>query len=204
MHDAHWVQRVALEETSEHVPSHRPLAVAAVKPLTPATSDFTVETGQSGPIPSDTVVRAVTAYLLIQFLLLEPDWLMPMESAPCRNAPHCTAESFGSCLAFDNPLAFARSTPVMGETEKVKCPGTLGGLLATSGRRGRPAELNQPRLVGVDCQTVFAEPFRQHFQHALGVVSVTKTHHEIIRKADEEGPVAQTRLHVVLEPEIQQ
>ena len=156
MNDSHWDQRVTLEETSEHVPSQRPLAVAAVKPLTPATSDFTVETCQSAPVPGDTVVRAVTAYLLVQFLLLNSDRLMPIEPAPRVNAPHCAAEALGGCLAFDNPLTFSRLTPVVGEAEKVKRPGTPRCLISTSVRRRRHTERDKPRLVGVDCQTTIS------------------------------------------------
>ena len=64
-------------------------------------------------------------------------------------------------------------------------------------------EGDKPRLVGVDHQAVLAEPLRQDFHHTLGVTVVAKPHNEIIRKADEEGTVSQSTLHLLLEPEIQ-
>ena len=58
-------------------------------------------------------------------MLLLPDRLVPIATAPDVNAPHCAAESMGGGLAFDNPAASSRSGPEMGETEEVKGPGAL-------------------------------------------------------------------------------
>jgi hypothetical protein len=92
----------------------------------------------------------------------------------------------------------------MGEAQKVKRPRTLMRLLAsTACRRGRWPEGNKLRLSGMNRQGVLAEPLRQNFHDALGIALIAKSNYEIIRIADEEGTVPQTRLHVLLEPEVQ-
>ena len=82
MNDSRGSQRITLGKTLEHFPRHRPLAVAAVEPLPPAASDFVAEALQRASVPCEAVIRAVTAYLLIQFLLLLADRSVPVQPAP--------------------------------------------------------------------------------------------------------------------------
>ena len=55
----------------------------------------------------------------------------------------------------------------------------------------------------MDRQAILAKPFWNDFQNALGITTIAKSDHEIIRVADEEGTVSQTGIHLLLEPQIQ-
>ena len=66
-------------------------------------------------------------------------------------------------------------------------------LVPTACRRGRWPEGNKLRLSGMNRQPVLAEPLRQNFHDALGIALIAKSNYEIIRIADEEGTVPQTR-----------
>ena len=78
MNDAHGGQRIALDKTFKHAPRHRAFAIAAVKPFAPAPFDFMVEALERSPITRGTVVRAMSAYLLTQLMLLNADRLVPV------------------------------------------------------------------------------------------------------------------------------
>jgi hypothetical protein len=120
----------------------------------------------------------MTAYFLIQFLLLQANWLVSVVPAPRVDAPHRATEAVGGGLAFDDPKTSSRASPKMGEPEEVKGPRTLIRPTTIHCRHRRFTERDKPRLIGVDCQTVLAESLRQNFHHALGVSQVAKPYHK--------------------------
>ena len=55
----------------------------------------------------------------------------------------------------------------------------------------------------MDRQAILAKPFWKDFQNALGIATVSKPDHDIIRIADEESTVAQAGYHIAFEPQVQ-
>src|SRR5271157_1203837 len=107
-------------------------------------------------------------------------------------------------LTFDHPYALQRSTPVVGEPQKVECPWfgvapSLGGGVVVWER----LEPYQARLLRVDRQAVLAHPLGQHLQDPSGVIFSGYPDHEVVRVANQEGFSFQTRAHVLLEPFVQ-
>src|SRR5271157_890621 len=91
-------------------------------------------------------------------------------------------------LTFDHPYALQRSTPVVGEPQKVECPWfgvapSLGGGVVVWER----LEPDQARLLRVDRQTVLAHPLGQDFHDPPGVVFSGHPDHEVVRIANQEG-----------------
>ena len=97
----------------------------------------------------------MTAYFLIQFLLLQADWLVSVVPTPCVDAPHRAAEPVGGGLAFDNPFTSPRTSPEMGEPEKIERTAWFSlpphwGL----------AKIKQSRLLGVKSESELGESLR--------------------------------------------
>src|SRR6516225_1508202 len=142
--------------------------------------------------------------LLVELRLLLLKRPMPVRPAPRINAPHGAAEAVARRLLLDDPVALPRPCPEVGEAQQVKRPRRFGRFSSiVIGPGARRTKRNEPRLGGVDRQAVLAKSFWKDFQNALGIATVSKPDHEIIRIADEESTVAQTGFHIAFEPQVQ-
>jgi hypothetical protein len=54
----------------------------------------------------------------------------------------------------------------------------------------------------MDGQTVLAKPLGQDVQYATGVLLTGESHDEVVRITHQEGSTLETRLHLLLEPDI--
>ena len=96
------------------------------------------------------------------------------------------AEPLGHCLPLDDePSAFPFSPTDMGESQEVE-----GFWLAASSPLVafdcEPAELNQPGLVGMQCQSELFHAGRKLAKEPLGIVAVLETHDEVVRVPDDD------------------
>jgi hypothetical protein len=60
------------------------------------------------------------------------------------------------------------------------------------GPRARSSKMHQPRLGEMIGLAIVADPFWNNFQNTLGITTVAKSDHKIIRIVAEEGTIAQT------------
>jgi hypothetical protein len=144
------------------------------------------------------------AKLFTQLRLLLPKRQVPVSLAPRIDAPHGSTEAVVCSLLLDNPVALLRLAPIVGEAQQVKRPRRFGRFSATVICPGaRRPKRHEPRLGRVDRQSITAKPFWNDFQNALGITTIAKSDHEIIRITDEEGTVSQAGRHFAFEPQVQ-
>ena len=102
MNGTHMSQRISLEKTNEHFPGHLALAVAAIKPLVPASFNFKVESLQRDVVPRDPIICVMSVEFLAQLDMLLADWSVPVMTTPVSDAPHCSSKATRRGLAFDD------------------------------------------------------------------------------------------------------
>ena len=143
-----------------------------------------------------------------QFLTQDPVLLLqgpvPMLSAPLGDRSQRPTPSVGGGFAFDDPVAFARAPPVMGEAQQIKAPHRVSRFATLAGRPdGRPLEGDQPGFLRVERQAILAKPFRQDRLHPPGVFFPSKAQDEVIAVANQVGGALQPRFDLLLKPLIQ-
>src|SRR5262245_3028375 len=144
------------------------------------------------------------AKLLTELRLLLRKRQVPVSMSAASNAPRGSTHAVACRLVLDDPVALLRLAAIVGEAQQVKRPHRFGRFSATVICPGaRRPKRHEPRLGGVDRQSITAKPFWNDFQNALSITTVAKSDHEIIRVTDEEGTVSQTRFHIAFDPQIQ-
>ncbi len=92
----------------------------------------------------------------------------------------------------------------MREPQQVECPGRFPPLLATLVRAALgPLQRHQPRLVGVNCQSILGKSLGEYRQDPPGVFFLGEPHDEVIRVANQERFPFQTWLYLACEPCVQ-
>ncbi len=116
---------VAAEDGEEFLPGQRAEVIAAIKPLSPTRPDLVEKPCQGCRVPRHSVIRIVSAQLLVQLLVLVTDRQVSIISAPVVNAANRSSEAILGGFEFDDPVPIPGSCPVMGEAQEVKRSRTI-------------------------------------------------------------------------------
>src|ERR1022692_5282764 len=116
---------------------------------------------------------------------------MPIPPTPLGDLLDRPAESTRRRLAHDHRVPLPRRSPVMGEAQKVERPRPVVRFLRTPLRTTWACERHQPRLVGMDGQSILTETLRQHLQDPTGILRIGEAHDEVVRIADQEATYTQ-------------
>src|SRR5271166_5572634 len=126
---------------------------------------------------------------------------MPVAPTPLRYRLQPPAESTWRCLALHHRLPSQGPGPEMREPQQVECPGwfplSCGRLLWSA---IWPLERHQPRLVGVDRQSILGKSLGKDRQDPTGVLVMGESHDEVIRVANQERFPLEPWLHFTREP----
>src|ERR1700730_8489512 len=128
------------------------------------------------------VVLVMAAELGVQGFLLLFHRVVPMPFAPVPDCLQSSTEPFGNRLHVHCELSLSAAGAYVYKPQEVERRGFLTPLLRVLG--SILPELNPPRLLRVQCQTVFLESLRQDSQHLFCVLLVLEAQDGIIRKAD--------------------
>jgi hypothetical protein len=176
-------ERVALQHPSELSPRNGPFATTPREPFPPDPDHVPTESRQGNRVACDPVVGEVTPQFLAQCVVLGRSRLMPVEPTPLRDRSQPPAESTGRCLALHHRVAPRRPRPEVREPQELKGPGRFPPLRAwLLGSAGRPLERHQPRLVGVDRQSLLGKSLGKDRQDAAGVLFMSKAHDDHPRR----------------------
>src|SRR5438045_5797559 len=67
----------------------------------------------------------------------------------------------------------------------------------------RPAKFDEPGLLRMEREAVFAESLRQHVEHAACVLLARESQHCVVSVTDHECAAFQPRLHLPLKPNVE-
>ena len=141
-------------------------------------------------IPGDTEVGEVALQLLGKFGLLLGKRAVAVDPTPLANSLEPPIETRACRFPFDDPFAFLRPPPIVGEAQKVEGPRTLSiGTL-------RSPEGHQTRLVRVERQPILCEAFTEHPQHPFCILLILEAHDHVVSEANHEGTTPHARLHL--------
>ena len=65
------------------------------------------------------------------------------------------------------------------------------------------AEINEPRLVGMECESIPCKALTQDAKDPLGIEEVLERHHSVVSEADKGTSSLETWPHLELKPFIQ-
>ena len=188
---------MTLEQPLVATPVERLPARAPVQPRVPEPSNEPIEPLETAIVRRSPVVLVVAPEFGIERRGLMLDRVVPMVLAPLRHRPHTASKAFahGPDVNRKPPPPAARTH--VRETEKVE-----GRRLPRVGtaRTRRAAERQEPRLLGVERQTLLRESLGKHVQDPLRVLAMLKAENEVIGVPNFGSHAAQARLHLVLEP----
>ncbi len=103
-------------------PRQRAGAAAARQPFPPSADDFVPEAAKAFPVAGQTVVAAMATDGMGEMLALIGQWQVPMALAPVEHGFHRAGEPVLGRHLSNNVEALPRSTPYVGEAEKVEGP----------------------------------------------------------------------------------
>src|SRR3989337_926974 len=105
---------------------------------------------------------------------------MAVLTTPGPDPFHKPAKAFPYRLALDDPESTARLHPIVGKSEKVETTRVFRRFLS----KGRPIEIDQRRLFGMNGQVETIESLRQNFHDPDGVLFQFESDDEVIRKSN--------------------
>jgi hypothetical protein len=136
-----------------------------------------------------------------QMGVLVRDGLMPVVPAPSRNRRQRSGVTV-LCRYLPHQIpACPRLGPDVGEAEEGE-RGTIR-LRMVSPIWSVVAEINEARLVGMECESISCKSLAQYAENPLGVEKVLERHHGIISEPDKGTSPLETWPHLDLEPFIQ-
>src|SRR6202165_6116599 len=144
------------------------------------------------------VVLVMAAELGVQGFLLLFHRIVPMPFAPVPDCLQSSAEPCGNRLHVHCELPLSAAGAYVHKAQEIEGCRFLSLLPRVLGCIS--PEFQQPRLLRVQCQTLFLESLRQDTQHLFCVLLVLEAQDGIISKADLVGFPFQPGLHFVLEP----
>jgi len=169
----------------------------ATEPMLPGLFNVSVHQFHCFVVSSDAEISVVTLEFRLQTTVLLGNTPVSVVTAPGPDSFVSPIQASTPRPSLDCPSSSPRLPPVMGETEKVECPGTFGLF------SGWSTELDKPALGRMDGQTEPSEPFGQHRKDALCIVAQRTTDDKIINESHYETPSPQTGLHILRYPFVQ-
>jgi hypothetical protein len=114
---------VSLLHTKELRPRHVTVPASPRPVASPEPARSLPEFLEAKEVANNPVIPIVASQLLRELLVLFVDRSVQILSAPLRQRCERTLESVVRRLPFDHPYASLRSSPVVGKSQKVECPG---------------------------------------------------------------------------------
>jgi hypothetical protein len=155
------------------------LLAATAEYVPPCPSDFVPEDHQCVPVGRHRVVVEVAFDHLPQPFPLRRDVLMHAPPQCLLDRLELAPHSIASGLPLDQELAPSRLAADEGEAQEVEDLRLAEPASLAVFRREAP-ELDQPRLLRMQCQRILLQPVAQLVQEALGITFVLETHDEVV------------------------
>ena len=152
------------------------------QPLLPDPDDLVGVPAQSFDIAGDAVVGIVAPHHHGQMGVLVPDGLMPVGPAPILDRRQRTGVTVLCRYLPHHILACPRFAPHVSKSEKGE-RGTIR-LRMVSPIWPVVAEINEARLVWMECESIPCKPLAQHAEDPLGIEEVLERQDGIVSKAD--------------------
>src|SRR6266436_8743047 len=163
-------QGVTLSERGELVPNEPSLAIPPRQPFLPNPHDLLGVPAYSSKVARYAVVGIVAPHHRGQMGALVRDRLMPVAPTPVRNRRQRAGVTVLCRYLPHHILACPRLTPDVGEAEEGE-RGTIR-LRMVSPIWSVVAEINEPRLVGMECKPIPSKSLTQNTKDPLGVEEV--------------------------------
>ena len=132
---------------------------------------------------------------------LARDRLMPVAPTPVRHRRQRSGVTVLSRYLSHHILACPRLTPNVGEAEEGE-RGTVR-LRMVSPIWSVVAEINEARLVGMECESISCKTLAQYAEDPLGIEELLERHHGIIGEPNKGTSPLEPWTHFELEPFIQ-
>src|SRR4249920_1057516 len=130
--------------------------------------------------------------------VLVADGLMPVVPTPGRNRRQRSGVTVLRRYLSHHVLACPRLTPNVGEAEEGE-RGTIR-LRMVGPIWSVAAEIDEARLVGMECKSIPCKAFTQNAKDPLGIEEVLERQHGIVSEADKGTSPRETWAHLELKP----
>src|SRR5450631_3581873 len=130
--------------------------------------------------------------------VLVGDGQMPVAPTPIRNRRQRSGVTVLSRYLSHHILACPRLTPDVGEAEEGE-RGTIR-LRMVSPIWSVVAEIDEARLIGMECQSIPCKALTQNAEDPLGIEEVLERQHGIVSEADKGTSPRETWAHLELKP----
>jgi len=136
-----------------------------------------------------------------QMGVLVRDGPMPVDPTPGRNRRQRAGETVLCRYLPHHILTCPRPAPYVGEAKEGE-RGTIR-LRMVSPIWSVAAEIDEARLVGMECESIPCKSLAQDAKDPLGIEEVLECHHSVISKTDKGTSPLEARPHLDLKPFIQ-
>src|ERR1700686_2804535 len=194
-------QGVTLSERGELVPKEPPPVIPPRQPFLPNPHDLIGVPAYSSKVARYAVVGIVAPHHRAQIGGLSRDRLMPFAPRPVRNRRQRAGETVLCRYLPPHILACPRLAPDVGEAEEGE-RATIR-LRMVSPIWSVVAEIDEARLVGMECESVPCKAFTQNAKDPLGIEEVRERQHGIVSEADKGTSPLETWAHLDLKPFVQ-
>ena len=194
-------QGVADEERVEAIPLEPLRSRAPFQPLMPRLRDLLAILLQPPIVSRDAVIGIVTPHHRRQMGVLVADGLMPVYPTPSRNRRQRSGVTVLCRYLPHHILACPRLAPDVGEAEEGE-RGTIR-LRMVSPIWSVVAEIDEARLVGMECESIPCKALTQNAEDPLGIEEVLERQHGIVSEADKGTSPLETWPHLDLKPFVQ-
>src|SRR3984893_7051935 len=181
-------QGVTLSERSELVPKEPTPAIPPRQPFLPNPRDLIGVPAYSSNVARYAVVGIVAPHHRGQMGALVRDRLMPVAPTPSRNRRQRSGVTVLCRYLTHHILACPRIASDVGEAEEGE-RGTIR-LRMVSPIWSVVAEIDEARLVGMECESIPCKALTQNAKDPLGIEEVLERQHGIISEADKGTPGA--------------
>src|ERR1700692_4568323 len=175
-------QGVTLSERGELVPKEPTPASPPRQPFLPNPHDLIGVPAYSSKVARYAVVGIVAPHHRAQMGALIRDRLMPVAPTPVRNRRQRAGETVLCRYLPHHILACPRLAPDVGEAEEGE-RGTIR-LRMVSPIWSAVAEIDEARLVGMECESMPCKALTQNAEDPLGIEEVLERQHGIVSEAN--------------------
>src|SRR6202521_1752310 len=194
-------QRVTLSERGELVPKEPTPAIPPRQPFLPNPRDLVGVPSYSSKVARYAVVGIVAPHHRGQMGALVRDRLMSVDPTPSRKRRQRSGVTVLCRYLPHHILACPRLAPDVGEAEEGE-RGTIR-LRMVSPIWSAVAEIDEARLVGMECESVPCKALTQNAKDPLGIEEILERQHGIISEADKGTSSLEPWSHLELKPFVQ-
>jgi hypothetical protein len=192
---------VASKELLVNLPGEGLSPRPSIEPLFPDPPDAAIELPQAAVVRRLSVVLVVAPKFRVEGCLLFLHVVVSMFAAPGGDGLQSPPEALLHRLDVEYKFPSSTSRAFVHEAEEVESFGL--GPHPFRPRLGLSPERYEARLFRMEGQPVLREPLGKHLHHLLGILSVLEAQRRIIGVPDLKDLAPETRLHVMLDPFIE-